>query len=437
MATPPQRDDFVIDHSELKALCDRIIKSGELGRSRTYAAILEYLVEHAIAGTTPKEISIAMDVLGREADFDVGKDSIVRVHIYHLRSKLNSYFARQGEHEKYRIDIPKGQYMLAVSENQPAGSASPADESPLPLAINGQPQRRRDYTYYLAAVAIGLLLLNLFLPQDATESTAANPYAETALWQPLLDDSLPVLVLIGDYYIMGEVDEGGNIERMVREFNVNSARELATNQSRGSMAQYRNLDLGYVPTSTANALVSIMQVFGAQGDRVQVKMMSDMSTNDLVGRHIIYLGYLSGLQESLSTLMFSASGLAIGVTYDELINLDTDAVYNSSSGLSVGDASYRDYGMLSSFPAPGGTRFVLLAGMRDEGLINLAEEVTDFSSLNELAESVRKQGKVDAFEALYEVLGYDNTNFDARLVYSNPLDTNVVWETRLPGAPQR
>ena len=40
-----------------------------------------------------------------------------------------------------------------------------------------------------------------------------------------------------------------------------------------------------------------------------------------------------------------------------------------------------------------------------------------------------------SWEALYEVRGYDNTNFDASLVYSQRLDTNVVWETRLVGAP--
>lgn len=426
----------MVEPSELKALCERIIKSGELGRSRTYAAILEYLVEHAIAGTTPKEISIAMDVLGRESDFDVGKDSIVRVHIYHLRSKLNAYFARQGDQEKYRIDIPKGQYMLAVTENhQPA--PAPVVEAQPALSVTGQPLQRRNYTPYLAAVAISLLLLNLFLKRDEA-ATRESPFAETPLWQPLLDDELPVLVLIGDYYIMGEADEGGNIERMVREFDINSARELADMQMQGGMVEYRNLDLGYVPTSTAKALARVMRVFGAQEDRVQVKMMSELNTNDLVGHHVIYLGYLSGLQ-NMTDLMFAASGLAIGLTYDELINLDSDAVYTNSSGLSVGEASYRDYGMLSSFPAPGGNHYVLLAGMRDEGLINLAEEVTDLPSLKSLEDSIASEGPADAdaFEALYEVLGFDNTNFDANLVYSHPLNTEVLWETRLIGEPQR
>jgi hypothetical protein len=422
----------MIEPDELRALCDRIIKSGELGRSRTYAAILEYLAECALTNTAPKEAAIAVDVLGREADFDVGKDSIVRVHIYHLRSKLATYFARQGANEKYRLDIPKGQYMLVSSLNAPE---QVPDVPPPQLSVTGKELHRRSYTPWLAGAVLAALLLNIFFMPSKQDVLAANPYAETGLWRALLDDELPVLVVIGDYYIMGELDDTGNVSRMVREFDINSSQDLQAMQDSGKKSAYMNLDLSYTPTSTSNALVQIMHVFTGKPGRVKVKMMSELNTDDLVGNHIIYLGYLSGLQ-GLNDLMFAASNLAIGLTYDELINLDTNLSYTSSSGLSVGENSYRDYGMLSTFPAPGGNQFVLLAGMRDEGLINLAEEVTDVAKLEALGQVLEESSADDkqpAFEALYEVRGFDNTNFDASLVYSEKLDTNVVWETRLMG----
>jgi hypothetical protein len=421
----------MISPEELRALCERIIKSGELGRSKTYAAILDYLAECAIKGTNPKEVAIAMDVLGREADFDVGKDSIVRVHVYHLRNKLSAYFARAGSSEKFRIDIPKGQYMLVTTPNEPA--PVPGDPA---LSVTGQPLYRRSYTPVLAALAILLLVLNLWQGrQEQGGAVAVNPFAASGLWQPLLDDELPVLILIGDYYIMGELDATGNVSRMVREFNINSTQDLRNYQNNGRGSSYFNLDLSYTPTSTANALLQVLRVFGTDAGRVRVKMMSGLNTNDLVGNHIVYLGYLSGLQ-SLNELMFAASGLTVGLTYDELIDLDTNASYASSSGLSIGETSYRDYGMLSTFPAPGGNQFVLLAGMRDEGLINLSEEVTTVASIRELDEAVgmgTEAGEGQAYEALYEVLGFDNTNFDASLVYSKRLETKLVWETRLVG----
>lgn len=425
----------MIDNEELKNLCERIIRSGELGRSRTYAAILEYLVEHAIAGTTPKEISIAIDVLGRDPTFDVSKDAIVRVHIYHLRNKVNGYFSRQGAAEKYRLEIPKGQYTLAVTENPVGGTAAADEAATEATSITGQPLQRRNYTPYLAAFAIFILGLNLFNSWRQPAAAPVNPFAGSQLWQPLLDDNEPILILLGDYYIMGEADGSGNVARMVREFDINSEAELTAVHAKGEAANYMNLDLSYTPTSTPKALAQVMQVFGGGDRRISVKTMSEFKTTDLVGSHIIYLGYLSGMQ-SLTDLMFAASGLALGVTYDELINLDSNAIYESSSGLSIGEATYRDYGMLSAFPSPGGHQFVMLAGMRDEGLVNLSEEVTTPEKLATLEKALDPKGGAEpAFEALYEVLGYDNTNMDAKLVYSSPLDTTVLWDARLIGEP--
>jgi hypothetical protein len=420
-----------ISPEDLRALCDRIIKSGELGRSKTYAAILEYLAGCAISGTNPKEVAIAMDVLGREADFDVGKDSIVRVHVYHLRNKLSAYYARGGLTEKWRIDIPKGQYMLVTTLNEPVQAPAEA------LSVTGQPLNRRSLAPWFAALAGVIVAGGLWdrWQADETPVAAPNPYAESGLWQPLLDDELPVLILVGDYYIMGELDASGNVERMVREFDINSRQDLQNLQNAGKGTDYFNLDLSYTPTSVAPALAQVLRVFGADTDRVRVKMISTLATTDLVGNHIVYLGYLSGLQ-NLSELMFAASGLSVGMTYDELIELDTNASFTSSSGLSVGENAFRDYGMLSTFPGTGGNQFVLLAGMRDEGLINLSEEVTELESIRMLEGAVAASGSAaptdeKSYEALYEVLGYDNTNFDASLVYSKTLDTKIVWETRL------
>ena len=96
-----------LDKEALYALTDRIINSGVLGRSKTYGAILRYLVECSLNGKTPKEAAIAVDVLGRDASFDVSKDSVVRVHIYHLRNKINLYYSSYGTQESYRLEIPQ------------------------------------------------------------------------------------------------------------------------------------------------------------------------------------------------------------------------------------------------------------------------------------------------------------------------------------------
>jgi len=414
-----------IDAQELHALTERIIDSGVLGRSKTYGAILRYLVECSLKGETPKEAAIAVDVLGRDGEFDVSKDSIVRVHIYHLRNKLNIYFTRQGKQEKYRIEIPKGQYIInsRLNDGQPDGAVS----------LTGKKLERSSWTPWLAGLAFILLLVN-FLPRDemvvTTETAAANPLLELQPWQSLLDDDLPILLVIGDYFIFGETDATGNVVRMVREFDINSTTDLdefkTQNPERGD--HYYNLDLSYIPVSIASTMARIMPVIDSKADQVSVKMMSSLDTADLAGSHIIYLGYLSGV-DTLLNLMFADSGLTIGDTFDELINLETNEYYIGSSGLS-GTESFQDYGMISTFPAPNGNHFLLVTGMRDEGLNNSARQISDADALATLASSLDTPD-ADSFEALYEVFGFDRTNFGGELVYSWEMDTRVIWETRL------
>ncbi|MBN4053820.1 hypothetical protein JYT97_02930 [Haliea sp. AH-315-K21] len=411
-----------IQPEELQALIQRIINSGVLGRSRTYGEILSYLADCSINGNSPKEMAIALDVLGRDTDFDVGKDSIVRVHIYHLRNKLKTYFEKFGKQEKYRIDIPKGQYIL---------TAIPVDEIPAdPRSVTGKPLKREAATQWLAGVAIFLLLLNLVFQfnQDEVETETASVFAELGPWKEMFDDETPVLILVGDYYIFGELDDRGDVLRMIREFDVNSPEELTFLQEMGveGTEKYFDLSLNYIPSSTAYALTQVMQVLlqGVSPERIKLKMISEYTTADLANNHIVYLGYLSGLND-LYNLMFAGSGLEVGSTYDELSNLDTGEYYVSSSGLSGAD-SYKDYGMLATFPSPNGYQITMIAGMRDESLTSIAQQVANGAVLTEIQESLDSNDAESSFEALFEVVGFDNINFNSKLIYTQARDPEAV-----------
>ena len=98
----------IFGSEDLFALSERIITSGALGRSKNYRALLQYLVQCSIEGKPPKELEIAIDVLGRNNDFDVSVDSTVRVYVHQLRKKLDAYFEKQGAEEDYRICRSKG-----------------------------------------------------------------------------------------------------------------------------------------------------------------------------------------------------------------------------------------------------------------------------------------------------------------------------------------
>ena len=285
-------------------------------------------------------------------------------------------------------------------------------------------------TQWLAGLAILLLLINLFvqLNPESAELEEISVFAGLGPWQEMFDDAAPILILVGDYYIFGELNDRGEVLRMIREFDVNSPGELAFLQEMGveGTDKYFDLNLNYIPSSTAYALTQVMQVLlqGVDPGRINLKMASEYSTADLANNHVIYLGYLSGLN-NLYSLMFAGSGLEVGNTYDELNNLVTGEYYVSSSGLSSADA-YKDYSMLATFPSPSGYQITMIAGMRDESLTNIAQQIANEVILRDIQISLDSNAEGNSFEALFEVTGFDNTNFNSELIYTNSRDSAAV-----------
>ena len=64
-----------------------------------------------------------MEALGRPADFDQKRDSIVRVEAHRLRKRLREYYEADGADHAIRIDIPPGQY---APRFLPSGSPLPS-----------------------------------------------------------------------------------------------------------------------------------------------------------------------------------------------------------------------------------------------------------------------------------------------------------------------
>jgi hypothetical protein len=392
---------------------DRIKASGVLGRSRSYQRLFDYLVENTLSGRAPKEIEIAADVFSRDKSFDPAQDSMVRVYAHNLRGKIRQFYESDGSAETQRLYIPRGEYRLAITEEQ-----LEAEED----VRQGAPARAQIVAALSATLLVGLAL-GYFLGSDNSPSRAEP----TVLWQALADDDLPIQVVVGDYYIFAEMDDDGDVARFVREFAVNSRNDLESFATRTGARQgrYRDLDLTYLAHSSAPALGDVLSVLHSIGKPVDVVPMSQFDPAAVRTSHIVYVGYFSSL-DKLFDFAFAASDLAIGATYDELLNIESGDVYASSAGLPVDYRNYRDYGYFSTFPGPGGNQLVIVAGTRDEGVMHIAQVASDPAFVDGTVSAV-PAGSEHAFELLYEVTGFDRTHIDSMLVHSASLDDSQIW----------
>ena len=423
----------------IKEQAAKIAESGALGRSRSYGRLLSFLVDCAASDRTPKELEIAMEVFGRGADFDPSQDSMVRVYAHNLRQKLEHYYATTGRGETPQLVLARGEYRISlVAISAPvetvdgAVSAATLAAAPVP-APQREPVRRPRWVFAaagLALLALGVVLGVTITLRQVPPEPAAAAVARSPLWAGLLDDELPVLLVVGDYYIYGELDEDGDVARLVRDFSVGSSKELDELMMNDSslMSRYLDLDLTYLPTGSAFALLEVLRVLNTSNKPLRVVSMSEMNEADLKSSHVVYVGYLSAL-DKLEDFVFASSSLAIGYTYDELRNTETGELYTSEAGMPEVNRNYRDYAFISTFPGPGGNQLMIVAGTRDAGLMQAAHALADpmfVASMEQMRPDASK-AQPPSFEMLYEVTGYGRTNLDAMLVHTAALNYQEIW----------
>lgn len=409
----------------------RVRASGILGRSSQIHRLFDYLVDCASRGHVPKEVEVAIDGFGRAADFDASQDAMVRVYVHKLRRKLEEYYARPGAAEEGVLAIPRGEYRLVLQEPV----TGPAEAGQAPAIPPRRPAVRWTRRERWGAVVMGVLLLACgALAVDRwlapRPDAATRALRENGLWAPLLEDDLPIRIVLGDYYIFGERDGRDGITRLIRDFDVNSPADLERRrrQDPDFAERYTDLQLGYLPTSSAHALRTVLPILTGAGKRVTITLASEFPVSAFKDSHVVYIGYLSGLG-MLQDAVFAGSRFSIGGSYDELIDTEDGTPYVSEAGLPRPEAQrYRDYGYISTFGGPEGNQHLILAGTRDTAVMQSAEIA---ASLRRCEELLARVGGVRAFEALYEVYGVDRTNLEARLLVARELDTPAIWSQGL------
>jgi hypothetical protein len=145
---------------------ERVLASGIFHRAPNLALVLKYVCAKHFEGASDKikEYNIAVDALGRRADFDQKRDSIVRVEAHRLRKRLREYYESAGADHPIHIEIPSGQYAPRFIVNG-SGPESSAEESEAigvetePDAVSETPRPLLHDTHPLRAFRLRALLI--------------------------------------------------------------------------------------------------------------------------------------------------------------------------------------------------------------------------------------------------------------------------------------
>lgn len=398
----------------LDAEIQRIRSSGILGQSGPLPALFDFLAVRTAQGAPPKEIEIAVSVFGKDGGASAG-DASVRVYVHRLRKKLEDFYLRDGNNAAPRLAIPRGEYRFTL--------AAPTDVQIEPESDEPEPARLK-LNPAIVFVAI-VLILNAAAWMWFAARDGRNAGGDDGFWADINRGTTPLMIVVGDYYVIGETDDAGNLRRLVREFGINSKEDLYTYlmDHPDQVQRYSDQGLSYLPTSVARALFQVAAGI-TPGRRVQIMLASEFPLEALRRNDVIYIGLFSGLGRLRDTVL-ATSRFTVGASYDEIIDtLDGTRYHSQAAGSATKGTMYRDFGYVSAFAGPNNNRIAVIAGTRDAALMGAADAVSQRGFMSEIAAPLKN---ADSFEALYEVQGAGRVNLQSRLLAVAALDPKKIW----------
>lgn len=413
------KDDGAGGGSAFAAEVERLREKNVVGRSGRLRELFDFLAARGANAESASQAEIAETVFGH-VDTD-GDDATVRVYIHRLRKRLDDHYASHDAVARAgRLLVPSGVYALQfIADRDGAPKGEPTSAPEREREREAEPGRPRNFPRWLA-IPMVLAVLAMAMAGWWLRGDPA-PERANAIWQPLLASDRPVMLVLGDYYIYGEFDQRfSQIDRLVRDFSVNSAADLALLKESEPDRYARSEDMGlnYLPVSSAYGLSAVMPILARHAKPVSVMPASQLTSETLRDYNIVFIGLLSGMG-MLESIGSAGSNFAVGETYDEIVDIDDGKSFHSEEALSLAsNRYYKDYGYVSQFNEPGGAKVVVLAGLRDTGLRGLAALLAAPNLPDRLAAVA---GKDKGFEAVVEITGQQGTDLSHRILRARPL----------------
>lgn len=138
----------------------RVLASETFRAAPQLSAFLSFIVERTLEGRRSelKGYTIAVEALGRPAEFDPQSDPIVRVEAGRLRRALTQYYIDEGRDDPLRISIPVGGYVPAFDLPVPGMSAAARRPGKVEAEAGSATRRSRAWLLALLAALLCLVL---------------------------------------------------------------------------------------------------------------------------------------------------------------------------------------------------------------------------------------------------------------------------------------
>jgi len=420
----------MLTNNEIKSLAHAVLQSKDFKDSPIYSKLLSYLIESAISKKIPKEITIAIDIFGKESGFNSNKDSTVRHHILVLRNKLDNYYKNEGKEDKFRLVIPKGHYEIQFV---PSNTQQPK--------IIGRFISIGKHWELAVIVALLCVLLALLYHQsnyNLISSSSQNAYfvdPKDNIWSSFFKNGYPVALILGDDLWLDEYCPEYKRYRQVRDWKISSESDLSSFLIKYPKANLGKSEITGIPFGATDNLMDILHVVYHFQNDVSLHLSSTLSLEKIKDNNIIYIGEFRNLR--ILDKIFYKTPIRYQYTPDERLFIVDEKGNTVNTFLRI-EAPYEqqnkynvDYSLLIKMPGFLKENFMFIVGFGYGGRLERTKMLANSMLREKFIEEIEKINKPvpEYFIALFEVKSIERTGFTNELKYFKEISGNFFSDS--------
>jgi len=412
------------EKSEREVVLKKILNDPIFSTGGPYQQLLQYLFKCYQENHLPTETEIAINVFDKKEDFNPFEDTLVRVNFYRLRKKLDEYYNGPGKDDSIRLVIPKGHHTIEFTANS---------SSTIQWITKVSLQKVIIISTFLFLLIIGLYLWSQNRELKKTLIAQNNFASKNIIWSDFVNSDLKISIVIGELFSFYINKEEYNHEWLIRDDQINSYEELHSFIEEKGLDQSNIYLPGWdiIPKSSASNLLNLYNVLGGSNSKLEVKITSEVTLENIRENNIIYIGHFHNLKHLINYLpnkIFNPStkyipnkrhperhirvtAAGIDTLYQVIFQYDQIAALNS------------DYVLVSKVPGPNDNIFLFIVSFLPLGRLETIKMLTHYNLYSQLISEIQliSEKITPFFELLIEVKGYEEKGFESRVKHFFPL----------------
>lgn len=364
----------MIDQSQKQQTIDKILKSSEFLHSAKHKKLLLYLFDAFTKNKTPKETDIAIALFDRDADFDPAADTIVRVSIHNLRSKLERYYETEGKRDKIRIALAKGHYKIQFfTYNQGVHTC-----------IRNKLLAGKITIYTIICLLFLALFFKLIQYRNEIDFNVLE-LRNTKFWADMLNSNRDKLLVIGDEFFF--IEYAGDDQQIIRRHDINSIDDLNNYIiTRPDSLYHRKTPYSFFPKISIWPLRKIMNLFKPK-DLIQFREASKLQSSELLKNDIIFIGTIRSLflfNEIIAEAPYKLHWES-NLTNQFITNRDSSLILPIQGGP---NRVFLDYSFIKKIPGPSGNTILMIFSCFEAGMTGVMDIIANAEELSYLEQAI-------------------------------------------------